>query len=125
MATKLCEYCNQYVDAANTKCPNCSAPLSNKVFADQTDVKETVATIVTSGINTVKESVSDSEYCSKFVSLILLLFGGFFGAHKFYEGKIALGILYIFTWGFLFIGLILDFFTILAKPAKYKRKEGR
>ena len=36
---------------------------------------------------------------SKWVSFFLCLFFGLFGAHKFYEGRILLGILYICTAG--------------------------
>lgn len=56
---------------------------------------------------------------SKPVALILCLFAGYLGAHKFYEGKIGLGILYLFTLGLFFIGVIVDFFVILSKPDPY------
>ena len=51
---------------------------------------------------------------SKLVALLLCLFLGPFGAHKFYVGKIGTGILYLFTVGFFGIGWIIDFFVILA-----------
>lgn len=56
---------------------------------------------------------------NKTVSLILCLFGGFFGLHKFYEGKVIWGILYFITYGFFFLGPVYDFFNILSKPNKY------
>ncbi len=56
---------------------------------------------------------------SKWVSLLLCLFLGFVGAHKFYEGKIGLGIIYIFTGGLFFIGVIVDFIQLLFKPDTY------
>ena len=41
------------------------------------------------------------------------------GAPKFYEGKVGMGILYIFTAGLFGIGLLVDFFAILFKPTHY------
>lgn len=42
-----------------------------------------------------------------------------FGAHKFYEGKILMGVIYIFTGGLLLIGCIIDLIAILMKPNPY------
>lgn len=56
---------------------------------------------------------------NKWVALILCFFLGFVGAHKFYEGKIGKGILYLFTAGLFGIGVIIDFIAILMKPNPY------
>ncbi|MBQ6165501.1 MAG: TM2 domain-containing protein [Clostridia bacterium] len=56
---------------------------------------------------------------NKWVALILCIFLGFFGAHKFYEGKIGMGVLYIFTCGLFFVGVIIDAIAILTKPNPY------
>ncbi|MDE5994014.1 MAG: TM2 domain-containing protein [Oscillospiraceae bacterium] len=49
----------------------------------------------------------------------MCIFLGFFGGHKFYEGKVGMGILYFFTGGLFFIGVIIDFIGILTKPNPY------
>lgn len=56
---------------------------------------------------------------SKWVSFFLCLFFGMFGAHKFYEGRILMGILYIFTGGLVGIGVIIDLIILLFKPNPY------
>lgn len=56
---------------------------------------------------------------NKWVAFVLCLLLGFFGAHKFYEGKVGMGILYIFTFGLCFIGVIIDLIVILTKPNPY------
>ena len=56
---------------------------------------------------------------SKWVSFFLCLFLGVFGAHKFYEGRILLGILYIFTGGLFGIGIIADLVILFFKPNPY------
>ena len=56
---------------------------------------------------------------NKWVALLLCIFLGFFGGHKFYEGKAGMGILYLFTCGLFFIGVVIDFIALLAKPNPY------
>ena len=56
---------------------------------------------------------------NKWVSFFLCLFFGMIGAHKFYEGKVGTGILYLFTLGLCGIGWVIDTITILLKPNPY------
>ena len=56
---------------------------------------------------------------NKWTSWILCLFLGFLGAHKFYEGKIGEGFLYLFTFGLCGIGWIIDTVILLFKPNPY------
>lgn len=50
---------------------------------------------------------------SKVVALVLCIFGGFLGLHRFYVGKKASGILYLLTGGVFGIGWIYDIFEII------------
>ena len=50
---------------------------------------------------------------SKGVALILCIFLGPLGIHRFYVGKVGSGILYLFTCGLFCIGWIVDIFLIL------------
>lgn len=68
-------------------------------------------------VNTVH--VHAGKLCRKWTAFWLCLLLGVVGAHKFYEGKTGMGILYIFTCGLFGIGWIIDLFTILAKPDPY------
>ena len=56
---------------------------------------------------------------NKWVALLLCFFLGFVGGHKFYEGKVGIGILYLFTAGLCGIGVLIDFITLLFKPNPY------
>lgn len=56
---------------------------------------------------------------SKWTAFWLCLFLGAFGAHRFYEGKKATGVLWLLTMGLFGIGVIVDFFIILSKPRYY------
>ena len=56
---------------------------------------------------------------NKWVAFILCLFLGAFGAHKFYEGKLGMGLVYLFTVGLFGFGWIIDTIVILFKPNPY------
>lgn len=56
---------------------------------------------------------------NKWTSFFLCLFLGSFGAHKFYENRILLGIVYIFTGGIFGIGTVVDLIILLFKPNPY------
>ena len=45
-----------------------------------------------------KRSNKEKKLCKKKISLLLCIFLGRFGAHKFYEGKIVWGIIYTYSW---------------------------
>lgn len=66
------------------------------------------------------QEVSDK---SRTLTLILLLFLGVWGIHHFYNGRIVLGIFYIFTWGFFGVGWLIDLVLILT--GSYKDAKGR
>lgn len=50
---------------------------------------------------------------SRSIDLLLCIFLGIFGAHRFYEKKIITGILYFLTLGFMGIGVLFDLFQII------------
>ena len=50
-----------------------------------------------------------SDYNLAWVLLVLL---GIFGAHRFYQGKILSGVLYLLTVGVFGLGIIYDLFTL-------------
>lgn len=47
------------------------------------------------------------------IALILCIFLGFFGGHLWYVGRWGKALVYCFTLGFFFIGIIVDFVSIL------------
>lgn len=56
---------------------------------------------------------------NKWVSFFLCLFLGVFGIHKFYEGRVLLGLVYILTGGLCGIGVLVDLIVLLFKPNPY------
>lgn len=56
---------------------------------------------------------------SKGTAYLLWFFLGGLGAHKFYLGKIGMGILYLFTFGIFGIGWFIDLFTLGSQVDNY------
>ena len=57
---------------------------------------------------TIELKEKRSLFLRKFIALMLCVFGGMIGLHKFYEGKIGQGILYLCTFALLWVGWIVD-----------------
>lgn len=74
----------------------------------------TTTSIPGTGISYVSDSGSRSNVSTRTrvvnptVELCLCLFLGWLGAHKFYEGKTGMGLLYLFTFGLFGFGWIID-----------------
>ena len=65
----------------------------------------------------MSENVSEK---SKTTDLLLCIFLGTLGVHRFYEGKIGTGILWLCTLGLCGIGWIVDIVLIVTNKAKDK-----
>jgi len=61
-------------------------------------------------MSTYTTNTSDKK---RLVALLLCIFGGFFGLHYYYVGRIGKGLLYTFTFGICMIGWFIDIIKIL------------
>lgn len=101
-----------------------AAPVKNVQNAFD-KISNTVQTVANSdAVKQAKKELSAPPGAkNKWVALLLCIFLGYFGFHKFYEGKFVMGVIYLFTGGFFVIGVIFDFFKILVKPKYYYVKK--
>ena len=59
---------------------------------------------------------------SKITALLLCIFLGTLGVHRFYVGKVGTGIIWLLTLGIFGIGVIID--IIMIAIGKFKDKQG-
>ncbi|MGC8870507.1 MAG: zinc-ribbon domain and TM2 domain-containing protein [Brevinematia bacterium] len=80
-------------------CPNCGVEVSDKAI-----------TCPNCGYLLTKNL---SSY-SRTITLILCIFFGLFGVHRFYVGKVGTGLLQLFTLGFSGIWTLIDLISIIS-----------
>lgn len=119
--TKFCKHCGGKIPEAAVICTLCGCQVEEMKHAEQPSV---VINNSNSSVNTntnanVNGSVYGMRMRNKWVAFLLCLFLGYFGAHKFYEGKAGTGILYLFTCGLFGIGWFIDCINLLFKPNPY------
>ncbi len=110
---KYCKYCASQIPAAAVVCVKCgrqveqlqSAPVPNQ----QVIINAAPQTMI----------MPTGKRIDKWVAFVLAFFLGVLGVHRFYEGKIGTGILWLLTGGMFGIGWLVDWITILTKPNPY------
>ena len=119
--TKFCKHCGKKINDAAVICPHCGC----QVETLKQETPSTQPNIVINNANTNTNTNLNAGYVvagkpkNKWVSIILCLFLGVLGAHKFYEGKTGMGVLYLFTFGLCGIGIVVDLISLLLKPNPY------
>ncbi len=103
---KFCKYCGSSVDKQCVICPHCGGQIEN------ININNPIPNIFSCNNN----NINDENVKNKWISVLLCLFLGPLGAHKFYEDKIGIGILYLFTGGLFLIGVLVDLIKLLSKP---------
>ncbi len=109
--TKFCKYCGQSIDMDAVMCIHCG----KQVEALKSESPQVV-------INNTNQAVAQAvgrNARNKWVALALCVLLGWLGAHKFYEGKAGMGVLYLITLGLFGIGWIVDVITIAMRPNPY------
>lgn len=122
--TKYCKFCGEKIALDAVICTKCGRQVENiGSGSSQPNIVINNANANTN-VNQNAVGMGFGKYVNKWVAFFLCLFLGYFGAHKFYEGKIGMGILYIFTLGIFGIGWLIDIIIILCKPNPYWVRRG-
>lgn len=117
-----CKHCNAVLkidpDATEIKCEYCGAryKLDDEAIHHKLDDAEKVGYELEKGKMrahaeaNAELNIKNAERLAskKKTELYLTVCGGFLGIHKFAQGKILMGIIYLFTFGLFFIGWIAD-----------------
>ena len=112
--TKFCKFCGEKIPGDAVMCVHCGRQVEQlKSEQPQVIINNSNNNTNTNGGGVYRNAKN------KWVDLLLCIFLGGIGAHKFYEGKIGLGIVYLFTVGFFGIGWAIDFIVLLFKSNPY------
>lgn len=108
------------------KCQYCG--YTEEVYGEQTEELKPAETKEPITPSVVVESKMEKTQVSILVRMVVCFIAGYLGIHKFLEGKVGLGILYLFTGGLFGIGYIVDcitlFFGFLSSVLKSKNSKG-
>lgn len=121
---KFCKFCGEKIDKDCVICPKCGKQVEDIKRSDDRIVinnnnTNTNANTVTSGYDSM---ISPKSWI---VTLLLCIFLGVIGIHRFYVGKVGTGILMILLCltGISAVWALVDLIFILLK--RFKDKQGR
>lgn len=123
-ATKFCKHCGKQISEKAVICPMCGCQVEEIGNSSNNNAQP----IIINNNNSASSSssaavggvvVQGGRAKNKWVALLLCIFLGYFGVHRFYEGKILSGLLYLFTGGIGCVGWIIDIIILLTKPNPY------
>ncbi len=117
-ATKFCKHCGAKIPAAAVICTQCGCQVEEiHKTAEQPQI------VINNANNNTNTNINAAMFGvrvrNKWVAFCLCLLLGYLGAHKFYEGRAGMGILYLFTFGLFGIGWFIDCIVLLFKPNPY------
>lgn len=114
---KYCRHCGQPIDSDCIICPKCGKQVEE--LKPENNGNIVINNSSSANVSTPNHSYREPRIKNKWVSFLLCLFLGPLGIHKFYEGKIGMGILYLITAGLCGIGWFIDLLVLLFKPNPY------
>ena len=104
-----CKNCGANVENAQA-CPNCGT-----ILQAGNSTPQQIPTIIINNVNKNENTNTNAGYGgngishkSKMVALILAIFLGYLGIHRFYVGKVGSGIIWFLTGGLFVCGWIYD-----------------
>ncbi len=120
----ICAYCKCRVFPEDRKCPSCGsrvfveeeirkAPQEEEKSQETAHAAQPEREVHYQTIYRTIYVKPETSAKSRWVALVLCLFFGWVGVHRFYVGKNATGVLYLLTGGLLGMGLAVDFLMIL------------
>lgn len=117
--TKFCKHCGAKIPAAAVVCTQCGCQVEEMKQNEQPSIVINNANTNTNTNANINAAMFGVRVKNKWVAFLLCFFLGFLGAHKFYEGKAGMGILYLLTCGLFGIGWFIDCIILLCKPNPY------
>lgn len=119
---KFCKFCGEKIPMDAVICVKCGRQVEElKSSSAQPNIiiNNDNSSRNTSGAYNMGYNMYPRAPKNKVAAILLCLFLGYIGAHKFYEGKVGMGLLYLFTGGLCGIGILIDLIILIFKPSVY------
>lgn len=124
-ATKFCEHCGSVIAKEAVICPSCGCQVAAfqqiQPIQPIQPIQQPQQIVINN--NTINDIANGRLHVGKpkekWVAFFLCLFAGYLGVHRFYEGKIGSGVLYMLTGGLFGIGWLIDLIRIAIAPNPY------
>lgn len=124
-----CEYCGAKmpVERVETTTINAENVTVNNYYGEQPqqdpfDALRSAAYSTVSNAFSNPAPVPNASPKSRMITLLLCIFLGYFGAHRFYTRHYLVGVIYLFTLGVFGIGWLVDIIYIAV--GKFRDKDG-
>lgn len=117
-ATKFCKHCGQVIPQDAVICTHCGCQVEELKGAGAAG-QPIIINNNNNNNNVAAAGVPMGRMKNKWVAVILCFFFGCWGVHRFYEGKVGTGLIWLFTLGLCGIGTLIDFIILLCKPNPY------
>lgn len=117
---KFCQHCGEQIDSDCVICPKCGKQVGEVGGNDRNIIINNSSSASAAASASASAYVGSGVYGrlkNKWVALLLCIFT--ICGHKFYEGKVGMGILYLCTVGLFGIGWIIDIISLAMKPNPY------
>lgn len=114
---KFCHHCGESIDFDCIICPKCGKQVGEIGGMDKQIIINNSSSASAAASASASVPAVYGRPKNKWVAFFLCLFT--ICGHKFYEGKIFMGILYLCTFGIFGIGWIIDLVSLALKPNPY------
>ena len=115
--TKFCKHCGAKIPSSAVICTHCGCQVEDVQKNEQPSI------VINNANNNTNTNVNAAMFGvrakNKWVAFFLCLFLGYLGVHKFYEGRVGMGIVYLLTCGLFGFGWFIDCILLLCKPNPY------
>lgn len=115
--TKFCKYCGEKIPMDAIVCTKCGRQVEELKSSSKSQ-----PIIINNNVSAnANNSFPNGRAKSKGLAIVLCLIGflGLGGLHRFYEGKIVSGVIYLLTGGLFYIGTIIDLIALIGKSNTY------